>query len=96
MLLLEDARVGRDKCRVRFVGIGESSFDLEISCYILTSDLGEFFSIREDLLLHILDLMTAKGIWLASPVRILHLTRDQNVDDQNLEQQYLHERRPAA
>lgn len=95
-LLLADARVGRDKCRVRFVGIGESSFDLEISCYILTGDLGEFFSIREDLLLHILDLMTAKGMWLASPVRILHLTRDQNVDDQNLQQQYLHGRRPAA
>lgn len=95
-LLLADARVGRDDFRARFVGIGESSFDLEIFCYILTSDLREFFAIREDLLLHILDLMTAKDIGLASPVRTLHFTRDQNLEDQNVDQPPLHHRRKAA
>jgi MscS family membrane protein len=94
-LLLADARVGRDNFRVRLIGIGESSFDLEISCLILTSDLGEFFAIREDLLLHILDLMAAKGIGLAVPVRNLHLTRDQNLDYQNLDQQDFRQRRTA-
>jgi MscS family membrane protein len=96
VLLLADERVGRDDFRVRFVGIGESSFDLEIFCYILTSNLGEFFAIREDLLLHMLDLMAAKGIGLASPVRTLHLPQDQSLDNQDADQQSLQQRRRAA
>jgi MscS family membrane protein len=88
--------VGRDNFRVRFVGIGESSFDLEIFCYILTSDLGQFFAIREDLLLNILDLMAAKGIGLAVPARALHLTQDQSLHDQILDQQSPQQRRRAA
>jgi MscS family membrane protein len=96
VLLLADTRVGRDNCRVRFAGLGESSFDLEISCYILTTDLGEFFAIREDLLLQILDLMAAKGIGLAVPVRNLHLTQDQKAGDQTLDEQALQQRRRAA
>ncbi len=96
VLLLSDARVGRDNLRVRFVGIGESSFDLEIFCYILTGDFGEFFAIREDLLLQILDLMAAKGIALAVPARTLHLTRDQNLDDQDVDRQASRQPRSAA
>jgi MscS family membrane protein len=86
-LLLADAKVGRDLFRVRLVEIGECSFDLEISCHILTRDVGEFFAIREDLLLQVLDLMDANGIGLAVPVRTLHLSREQNLDDQNSDQQ---------
>jgi MscS family membrane protein len=96
VLLLADARVGRDNCRTRLVGIGESSFDFEVFCYILTRDFNEFFAIREDLLLHILDLMAAKGIGLASPVRTLHLPRDESLDDRDVDQQSLHPRRRAA
>lgn len=95
-LLRADARVGSDNLRVHFVGIGESSFDLKIFCYILTGDLGEFFSIREDLLLRILDLMTAKGIGLAVPARTLHLLREQNLEDQGVDQPHSEERRRAA
>jgi MscS family membrane protein len=96
VLLLADARVGRDNFRVRFVGIGESSLDLEFFCYILTGDLSEFFAIREDLLLHVLDLMAAKGISLASPVRTIHLPRDQNLDDLDVDRKSSQQRRRAA
>ena len=96
VLLLADAKVGRNGFRVRLVGIGESSFDLEISCYILTGDLGEFFAIREDLLLQVLDLMGAKGVELAVPARALQVTRDQNLDDRSSEEQNLRRRRTAA
>src|SRR5215469_2042334 len=96
VLLRADARVGEDNLRVHFVGIGESSFDLEIFCYILTGDLGEFFAIREDLLLGILDLMTAKGIGLAMPARTLHLMREQKLKDQGMDQPRFDERRRAA
>jgi MscS family membrane protein len=96
VLLLADARVARDNFRVRFVGIGESSFDLEVSCYILTSDFDEFFAIREDLLLHILDLMATQGVGLAVPARTLHLTRDQNLDHRNLDQQNLYSGRTVS
>lgn len=92
MLLLADARIGHDNFRVRFVGIGESSFDLEIFCYILTNSLEEFFAIREDLLLHILDLMATKSIGLASPVRTLQFVRDRPFDDVD---QHLQQRRVA-
>ncbi len=94
--LLADARVGHDKFRVCLVGIEESTFELEIHCYILTSNLGEFFAIREDLLLRMLDFIAAEGIRLAVPVRTLHLTRDQNLDEQNLDQQSLSQRQKAA
>ena len=95
-LLLADARVGSDNFRVRFVGLGESSFDLEFFCYILTDNIGEFFAIREDLLLNILDLMAAKGIGLAMPARALHLTRDQDFNDRILDQKNAQERGRAA
>jgi len=94
--LLEDARVGRDNLRVRFIGIGESSLDVEIFCYILTSDIGEFFKIREDLLLDILALMAAKSIDLSVPARTLHLMRDQNLDNQSFEPQNVPKRRGVA
>jgi MscS family membrane protein len=93
--LLGDARVAPENFRVRFIGIGESSFDLEIFCYIRTRDLREFFAIREDLMLQILDLMAAKGIGLASPVRTLHLPRDQYLDHQKLHRDEQQRRRAA-
>src|SRR5262249_15411984 len=94
-LLLADRRVGRDDFRVRFIGIGESSFDLEIFCYILTGNFGEFLAIREDLLLRILELLASKGMGLAVPVRSLHLTRDQSLDDRHPDQPVTPQRKVA-
>ena len=95
-LLLADARVGRDNFRVRFIGIGESSFDLEIFCYLLTTNFAEFLAIREDLLLRILDLLASKGIGLAVPARTLHLTRDQRLDDRLPDQENVNRQRKVA
>ena len=53
--------------RVRFVGFGESSLDIEINCRVLTGNLEEFLAIREDLLLQIIDVLAGAGVALALP-----------------------------
>ena len=56
-----------DDSRVRFVGIGESAFELEISAYVLTPRSPEFLAIREDLYLGMLERLAAAGVQLAMP-----------------------------
>jgi MscS family membrane protein len=71
-LLREHPKVDPNAARVRFVGFGESSLDIEIDCYVRTADLHEFFAIREELYLGIMDLMIHTGTRLATPERIVH------------------------
>jgi MscS family membrane protein len=74
-LLEHDASVDRQGARVRFIGFGESSLDIEIHCFILTSTLSEFLAIRENLLLQIMDIVSKAGAGLAFPTRTLLLTQ---------------------
>jgi MscS family membrane protein len=76
-LLRNDPRVDLNVARVRLIGFGESSLDVEIYCHILTGDWNEFLAIREDLLLRIMDLITDAGTGLAFPSRTLYMSRDQ-------------------
>ena len=77
ILLRNDPRVDPEVARVRLTGFGKSSIEVGIYCHILTGDLNEFFAIREDLLLQIMDLITEAGTELAVPSRALHLAQDQ-------------------
>ena len=86
-LLRQHPKVDPDVARVRFVGFGESSLDVEIHCHILTGALDEFLAIREDLLLRIMDLVAGAGAGFAIPSRTLYVTQDQDLD---------HERTAAA
>ncbi len=83
VLLRSHPKVDPDVTRVRFVGFGESSLDVEIHCHILTGNLAEFLAIREDLLLRIMDLVTNAGVEFAIPSRAIY------VDDQGLERQQI-------
>ncbi len=47
--LLSHAKVHPDPARVRFVGFGAYSLDVEITSYVSTSDWAEFLAVREDL-----------------------------------------------
>jgi MscS family membrane protein len=75
-LLSDHPEVDPETARVRFVGFGESSLDIEVYCHILTTQLTEFLAIREDLLLRIMKLVAAAGVEFAIPSRSLYLTQD--------------------
>ena len=82
-LLSDCPEVDPEGTRVRFVGFGESSLDVEVYCHIRTTKLLEFLAIREDLLLRIMRVVAAVGVEFAIPSRSLYLTQDQS----DLEQQ---------
>lgn len=75
--LLHDRReVDPEGTRVRFVGLGESSLDVEVFCHLRTTKMPEFLAIREDLLLQIMKQVAAAGVEFAIPSRSLYLTRE--------------------
>jgi MscS family membrane protein len=75
-LLYAHERVTVDPARIRFVGFGAYSLDLEIFAYVDTSDWNEFLGIREDVYLRIMDIIEASGTGFAFPSQTLYLGRD--------------------
>jgi len=72
-LLLEHVRVEQDSIRVRFLGFGSSSLDVEVFAYIYTTDFSEFLEIQEELLLRIMDAIQAAGTRIALPSQTTYL-----------------------
>lgn len=70
-LLREHPKVASDPVRVRLVGFGEASIDIDIHCHILTNNLDQFMAIREQLLLRIMEAITTTGTALAVSSRVL-------------------------
>jgi MscS family membrane protein len=54
---------------VRFIGVGSYSLDIEIFAYIRTADYDEFLQLQQDLLLRIMDAISAAGTALAIPTQ---------------------------
>jgi MscS family membrane protein len=69
-LLYGHPRVLADPARIRFVGFGEYSLDLDVFAYVDTKDYGEYLEIAEDLNLRIMDVIKAAGTELAIPARL--------------------------
>jgi MscS family membrane protein len=53
---------------VRFIGIGDSSLDIEIFAYVLTANFDEYLGIQQDLLLDLMAAVERTGAALAVPV----------------------------
>lgn len=53
---------------VRFVGIGDSSYDIEIFAYVLTPDFDEFLEVQQELLLELVRVVERAGTGLAVPL----------------------------
>jgi MscS family membrane protein len=62
--------------RVRFIGIGQYSIDLEIHTYALTADHDEFLALQEELLLQLLDIIAAADTGLATPIQTNVIRRE--------------------
>jgi MscS family membrane protein len=80
-MLYAHPRVSPEPARIRFVGFGAYSLDLEIFAYVMTQDFGEFLSIREDIYLRIMDIVAASGTGFAFPSSTTYLGRDAGLDE---------------
>jgi MscS family membrane protein len=68
--LAEQPLIGPDPPRVRLIGLGSYSLDIEIFAYCKTTNYDEFLEVQEDLFLRILDLIAAAGTMLAVPTQL--------------------------
>lgn len=79
-LLLSHPRLDPDPARVRFVGLGAYSLDLEIFAYVTTRDFDEFLAVREDVLLRLMDLVAESGTGFAFPSQTIYGAGDPGLD----------------
>ena len=74
-LLYAHPKVESRSARVRFVGLGSSSLNLEIFAYIQATDYAVFLEIQEDLLLRIMDIIEQSGTSFAFPSHTVYVTK---------------------
>jgi small-conductance mechanosensitive channel len=79
-LLIGHPKIHPDPARVRFIGFGSHSLDLEAFAYVCTSDYNEYLAIREDVYLRIMELVLKSGTGFAFPSQVNYLTRDLGID----------------
>lgn len=82
-LLLGHPRVSPDPARVRFVGFGSYSKDIEVFAYLKCQDQSTFLSIQEDILLRIEDIVMESGSGFAFPSQTSYLCRDSGLESEN-------------
>jgi len=82
-ILLAHPRVTDDPARVRLVGFGSYSLDMEIFAYVDTADWSEFLAIREDLYLRFMDAIKEAGTGFAFPSSTTYLGRDEGLGAEN-------------
>lgn len=79
-LLVAHPKVSPDPARVRFVGFGAYSLDIEILAYVETTEHDEFLAIREDLFLRIMDIVAESGTSFAFPSQTVYCGADAGLD----------------
>ncbi len=66
-MLLAHPKIDPEPARVRFVGFGESTLDVELWAYVKTPNNDEFYAVREDVYLRVMDIVTQSGSGFAFP-----------------------------
>ncbi len=79
-MLLGHPRTHPDRLRVRFIGFGACSLDIEVFAYVTTRNWVEFLGIREDIMLRVMDLVADSGTEFAFPSQTLYFARDGGMD----------------
>jgi MscS family membrane protein len=82
-LLLGHPMVTPDPARVRFVGYGAYSKDVEIFCYLRCTEHNEFLAIQEDLFLRMEEIINKAGSGFAFPSQTAYLARDGGLNKEN-------------
>jgi len=78
-------KIQPDLVRVRFVGFGASSLDIELFAYVKTTKGPEFLSVREEVFLQVMDIVNESGTGFAFPSQTLYLGRDSGLDPKRTE-----------
>lgn len=73
-MLLAHPAIDPNPARVRFIGFGASSLDIEIYAYVLTRDTLEFLRVQEDVFLRVMDLVSGYSAGFAFPSQTVYLT----------------------
>jgi MscS family membrane protein len=73
-------KVESPSARVRFIGFGNSSLNLEVFAYVYEAEYTAFLPIQEELLLKIMDIVRESGSGLAFPSRTTYLAQDAGLD----------------
>ena len=79
-MLYGHPKVETESARVRFTGLKDSSFELEVFAYVLETAFESFLEVQEDILLRIVDIVEASGSALAFPSWMMHVSRDTGFD----------------
>ena len=79
-MLLGHPKVTPAPARVRFVGYGAYSKDLEVFAYLDCQDQDTFLAIQEDVLLRMEDIVNEAGTGFAFPSQTAYLSRDRGLD----------------
>jgi MscS family membrane protein len=79
-LLLRHPKVDPDPARVRFVGYGSYSKDVEVFAYLRCQEQNDFLAIQEDILLRMEDIIEEAGTGFAFPSQTAYLTQDTGLD----------------
>jgi len=79
-LLIAHPMVAEDPLRVRFIGFGAHSLDIEIYAYVTTTEWSDYLSIREDVYLRMIEVVHGSGTDFAFPSQTMYLRRDHGLD----------------
>jgi len=71
-LLAENPKIETPSARIRLVNFGARAIELELYAYVLTQDNNEFLAVREDLFLHIAEVVEASGSSFARPTEFIY------------------------
>lgn len=72
-LLRAHPKTWPDTVVVRFLGLAESSLNVELMAWFQTTDVGEFRDIRQEILLGMMEVVEKAGTTFAFPTRTIHL-----------------------
>jgi len=78
-------RIHSETVRIRFIGYGASSLDIDFRIYALTRDWNDFFAVREDVFLRVNDIVAKSGTSFAFPSQTLYMGRDGGLDKEQSE-----------
>ncbi len=79
-MLLTHPRVWQEAHRVRFKQFGAYSLDIEVFCWIESTDYNEYTGIAEELNFLIADIVERAGTSFAFPSQTLYMTREAGID----------------
>lgn len=79
-MFLAHPEIDNDTRRIRFLGYGSSSLEIQIRVYALTRDWNEFYAIQEDVMLRVGEIVEQAGTSFAFPSQTLYVRRDDGLD----------------